>query len=259
MSKRKETTAAPEALEKYIEPYDGLYEKWNQREGLRRYVEGLLLPTEGNKTLTGLAKTEPVVGGQDQAGQLLQWFLSESDWDERKIQSQRLSLLVADPLTAPSVDGVLVIDEHGDGKAGDKIAHGGRQYWGNQGKVENGVVSVTSLWADAGMYYRVDFEPYTPAHHFVQGENDLAFGTKRRSALELVKGAVQVGMAFEGVVAESFNGEDSSLREGLRDLQLGYVLALKGSDSWWHQGETPGSLQEVAKLAGRARSKQEPG
>ena len=53
MSKRKETTVAPEPLEEYIEPFDTFFEKWNQREGFRRYVEGLLLPTERNKTLTG--------------------------------------------------------------------------------------------------------------------------------------------------------------------------------------------------------------
>ena len=40
MSKRKETTTAPEPLEEYIRPFDGLFEKWNQREGFRRYLEG---------------------------------------------------------------------------------------------------------------------------------------------------------------------------------------------------------------------------
>ena len=93
MSKRKETTTAPKPLEEYIRLFDDLFEKWNQREGFRRYLEGLLLPMERNKTLTGLANTEPVVGAQDQQAQFLQWFLSESDWDERKVQSQRLRML----------------------------------------------------------------------------------------------------------------------------------------------------------------------
>ena len=51
MSKRKETTTAPEPLEAYIEPFDDLFEKWNQREGFRRYLEGLLLPTDKNRLL----------------------------------------------------------------------------------------------------------------------------------------------------------------------------------------------------------------
>src|SRR5204863_7486608 len=93
MSKRKETTRVPEPLEGYLRPFDSLFEKWNQREGFHRYLEGLLLPTERNKTLTGLANTEPVVGAQDQQAQFLQWFLTESDWDERQIQTQRLQIL----------------------------------------------------------------------------------------------------------------------------------------------------------------------
>ena len=258
MSKRKETTTAPEPLEEYIQAFDGLFGKWNQREGFRRYLEGLLLPTERNKTLTGLANTEPVAGAQDKHAQSLQWFLSESNWDERKIQAQRLKMLLEDPLTAPSKHGVLVIDEHGDRKSGDKIAHVGRQYLGNLGKVDNGVVSVTSLWADEGVYYPIDFEPYTPAHHFERGEDDPAFRTKLRIALELVNRAVQLGIPFEAVVADNFYGEDRTLRKGLRDLHLGYVLALKPSHSWWHRIGTPGSLQEVARAAGW-KSEEQPG
>lgn len=258
MSKRKETTISPEPLEEYIQPFDNLFKKWNQREGFRRYLEGLLLPTERNKTLTGLANTEPVAGAQDRCAQSLQWFLSESNWDERKIQAQRLQPLLEDPLTAPSKHGVFVIDEHGDRKAGDKIAHVGRQYLGNLGKVDNGVVSVTSLWADEGVYYPIDFEPYTPAHHFEKGEDDPAFRTKLRIALELVNRAVQLGIPFEAVVADNFYGEDRTFRQGLRDLHLGYALALKPSHSWWHRIGTPGSLQEVARTAGW-KSAEQPG
>src|SRR5213078_2889650 len=117
MSKRKETTRVPEPLEEYVRPFDSLFEKWNQREGFRSYLEGLLFPSERNKTLTGLANTEPVVGAQHRQAQFLQWFLSESDWDERSVQKQRLGMLLEDPLTAPTSHGVLVIDEHRDRKA----------------------------------------------------------------------------------------------------------------------------------------------
>jgi len=258
MSKRKETTTAPKPLEEYIRLFDDLFEKWNQREGFRRYLEGLLLPMERNKTLTGLANTEPVVGAQDQQAQFLQWFLSESDWDERKVQSQRLRMLLEDPLTVPSGRGVLVIDEHGDRKAGTHMAHVGRQYLGNLGKVDNGVVSVTSLWADEGVYYPIDFEPYTPAHHFEKGEKDPGFRTKLKIALQLVNRALEVGIPFRAVVADSFYGEDYSLRQALRALQKAYVLALKPSHAWWHAEGTPGSLKEVAQAAGW-KSAQQPG
>jgi SRSO17 transposase len=232
--------------------------KSNQREGFRQYLEGLLLPSERHKTLTGLVNTEPEVGAQLQRAQKLQWFLSESDWDERAVQQQRLHLLVKDPLTAPTSQGVLVIDETGDRKAGHQTAHVGRQYLANLGKIDNGVVSVTSLWADERVYYPVDFEPYTPAHHFEQGKADPQFRTKLKLAVELVRRAVQAHIPFRAVVADSFYGEDHGVKQGLRDLNVGYVLALKPSHGWWDPVRAIGSLQEAARAA-RWKSPQRPG
>jgi hypothetical protein len=124
-------------------------------------LQGLLLPSERHKRLPGLVNTEPVVGAHLPRAQKLQWFLSESDWDEGKVQAERLRLLREDATTAPNAQGVLVIDETLDRKDGHKTAHVGRQYLGNLGKVDNGVVSVTSLWADEQVYYPLETEPYT--------------------------------------------------------------------------------------------------
>ena len=134
MTKRIEVARAPAPLEEYVRQFDPLFGKSNQREGFRRYVEGLLLPSERHKTLTGLVNTEPVVGAQLPRAQTLQWFLSESDWDERKVQAERLKLLREDPTTAPTAQGVLVIDETGDRKDGHKTAHVARQYLGESGQ-----------------------------------------------------------------------------------------------------------------------------
>jgi len=123
-------------------------------EEFRRYLQGLLLPTERQKTLAGLVNTEPLVVAQLRRGQKLQWFLSESTWDERQVQAERLRLLRETPQTAPNGQGALVIDETGDRKDGHKTAHVARQYLGNVGKIDNGVVSVTRLWADEQVYYR---------------------------------------------------------------------------------------------------------
>jgi SRSO17 transposase len=75
-----------------------------------------LLPAERNKTLTALANTEPMSGAQRREAQSLQWFLSESGWDQREVNERRLELLFAEATTVPEEDGVLVIDEHGDRK-----------------------------------------------------------------------------------------------------------------------------------------------
>ncbi len=250
MTDQRPVTPAPAPLEAYAHQFDALFDKLNQRDGFRRYLEGVLLPTERHKSLTGLANTEPVVGAQHPRAQALQWFLSESTWSERAVQERRLQLLLADPLTAPTAQGVLAIDEHGDRKAGDHTAHVGRQYLSNLGKIDNGVVSVTSLWADERVYYPVDFEPYTPEQHFAQGKRHPAFRTKLKLAVELVRQALQAGFTFRAVVADSFYGEDRGVRQGLRDLKVGYVLALKPSHDWWHPEGSIGSLEEAAQAAG---------
>ena len=63
--------------------------------------------------------------------------------------------------------------------------------------------------------------------------------------------AVEEGIPFRAVVADSFYGEDEELRWTLRDLGAGYVLALKPSHGWWHrEGEEIGALWEAALAAG---------
>ena len=185
MTKRLPVNPAPGPLEHYAQRFDDLFSRARaQREGFRRYLEGLLLPAERNKTLTALANTEPLAGAQRKEAQSLQWFLSESGWDSQEVNERRLELLMEDPATAPNGEGVLVIDEHGDRKWGKKTAHVGKQWLGNIGKTDNGVVSVSTLWADEGVYWPHDFEPYTPAHHFQGGKNDPEFRTKLKIARE---------------------------------------------------------------------------
>src|SRR5713101_993089 len=74
MTKRIEVARAPAPLEEYVRQFDPLFGKSNQREGFRQYLEGVLLPSERHKALTGLVNTEPVVGAQLPRVQKLQWF-----------------------------------------------------------------------------------------------------------------------------------------------------------------------------------------
>jgi hypothetical protein len=260
MTRRLPVRPAPGPLEDYAARFDDLFGARAQREGFRRYLEGLLLPAERNKTLTALANTEPVAGAQRKEAQSLQWFLSESGWDPREVNERRLELSFEELTIAPTENGVLVIDEHGDRKWGKRTAHVGRQWLANIGKTDSGVVSVTSLWADEGVYWPMDFEPYTPSHHFEGGKNDPGFRTKLKIASELVEMAVGRGSPFRAVVADSFYGEDEGFKRRLSELGAGYVLALKPSHAWWHKMGEIGSLWEAAIAAGEAwRDARHPG
>lgn len=136
MTKRLPVEPAPAPLEGYAARFDDLFRARAQREGFRRYLEGLLLPAERNKTLTALANTEPLKGAQRREAQSLQWFLSESGWDPKELNERRLESLFEERTTTPSGKGALVIDEHGDRKWGERTAHVGRQWLANIGKTE---------------------------------------------------------------------------------------------------------------------------
>src|SRR3954467_9548956 len=178
MSQRLAGPPAPGPLEAFAAAFDPLFGTLAQRRGFREYLQGLLLPRERNKTLTALVGTEPVVGAQAAPVQRLQWFLSEAAWDVAAVNAQRLALLFAIPATRPHADGVLVLDDTGDRRAGTKTAHVARQYLGSVGKIDNGIVAVTTVWADERVYYPLHLQPYTPARRLPRGKADPAFRTK---------------------------------------------------------------------------------
>jgi hypothetical protein len=233
MTKRKPVEPAPGPLEDYAARFDDLFASRAQREGFRRYLEGLLLPDERNKTLTALANTEPVIGAQCKEAQSLQWFLAESSWEPEVVNRRRLELMLEDSRTAPVESGALVIDETGDRKDGNATAHVGKQYLGGIGKIANGVVSVSSVYADERLYYPLEVEPYTPAHHFEGGKTDPAFRTKPYIALQLVERAIEMELPFRAVVGDILYGEHREFRRALQSRGIPYVLAVKPSYSWY--------------------------
>ena len=90
---------------------------------------------------------------------------------------------------------MLVIDDSGDRKDGTATAHVGRQYLGRYGKTDNGVVTVTTVWADERVYYPVHAVPYTPAKYFAKGKNDPEFRTKLAIGADLAVRAQAAGFA----------------------------------------------------------------
>jgi SRSO17 transposase len=216
-------------LEGYAAGFDELFSRLAQRRGFREYLTGLLAPRDRNKTLTGLAGAEPVEGAQHAAVQRLQYFLSQSTWDADEVNRRRLELLVNDPATAPHARGVIAIDDSGDRKDGTATAHVGRQWLGRYGKTDNGIVTVTTVWADERVYYPLHAEPYTPAAGFPKKRADPDFRTKLQIAAELMTKAPTAGVTCRAVVGDCFYGDHDDLRAELRQTGWGFVMSLKPS------------------------------
>ena len=200
MTRRIDCPPAPGPLEEYAARFDDLFTHAAQRRGFRDYLAGLLLPRDRNKTVTALAGAEPLVEAQEASVQRLQSFLSESVWDAEAVNARRLELAWADVEIAPHKGGVLVIDETGDRKDGAKTAHVAHQYLGSVGQIANGIVSVTSLWADERAHYPLHVVPYTPAARLPLGKKDPALCTKPQLAAGLVSRAQDLGVPFRAVV-----------------------------------------------------------
>jgi hypothetical protein len=117
-----------------------------------------------------------------------------------------LALLCRDPSTRPHDGGVLVIDETGDRKDGTTTAHVAHQSLGAVGRIANGIVSVTSLWAAEDVDYPLHVVPYTPARRLPTGEDAPAFRTKPQLAVERLDAAIDAGVSFRAVVAGCLYG-----------------------------------------------------
>jgi SRSO17 transposase len=247
MTNRRPCPPAPGPLEAYAAAFDLVLGRLPQRRGFRDYLVGLLAPRDRNKTLTGLADTEPVVGAQHREAQRLQFFLSESSWDHEQVNKVRVRLLGEDPATRPHDQGVLVIDDTGDRKDGPAMAHVARQYLGSVGKVDQGIVAVTSLWADQGVYWPVEVVPYTPACRLAGGRSDPGFRTKPQLAVGLIAHAQAARIPFRAVVADCAYGDSGEFVDELARAQVPWVLALKPSKGTWAPEDEAHSPVEAAQ------------
>jgi SRSO17 transposase len=99
----------------------------------------------------------------------------------------------------------------------------GHQWLGRYGKTDNGVVTVTTVWADERVYYPVDAVPYTPAKHFAKGKSDRGFRTKLAIGAELAIRARAAGFTFRAVAADSAYGDQDGFRGELSEAGLPFV------------------------------------
>jgi len=143
---------------------------------------------------------------------------------------------------------VLVVDDSGDRKDGRATDHVARQYLGSVGKTDNGIVAVTTLWADERVYYPLHAVPYAPAPRLPLGKLDPAFHTKPQLAADLVAAARAAGVPFRAVVADSFYGDNLGFEEALLAAGVPFVLALRPSKGTWAPIEAAHTPEDAARL-----------
>jgi DDE superfamily endonuclease len=152
MTSRRPCPPAPGPLEDYATQVDPLLASVAQRRGFRDYLQSLLAPGDRNKTLTALADAEPITGTQHREVQRLQWFLSESAWHTNRSTSGGCGCRARTRPPPPTIGVRWCWTTPATAWTPPPPPHVARQYLGPVGKIDNGIVAVTSLWADRRVY-----------------------------------------------------------------------------------------------------------
>lgn len=176
------------------------------------YMRGLLtMDTERN-----YANIARRVNGIDDDGQNLQQFMSDSPWEAEPVFQQIQSEVSQHPELA---GGVLVLDESGDERSGNKSAGASRQYLGRLGKVDLGQVGVVLGYYVAGLWMMLNTRIYLPKKWFTEPyrrtyqelhiPETCHFTTKQKLGLEMI---LTAQVPFEVVVFDSAYGDDHWFR-----------------------------------------------
>lgn len=148
------------------------------------------------KSLPAIAR---VVGLDNE--QSLHHFLTESPWLAADLMTERISIII-EMLKGREI--VLIIDDTGDRKKGKKTAYVKRQYIGNLGKVDNGIVAVTAYGVFEGITFPLIAEVYKPLERLEKGDN---YCSKPQIAAGIIRQLKETGINFKLVLADSFYGE----------------------------------------------------
>jgi SRSO17 transposase len=202
--------------------------RFSRAEPRRRalaYLRGLLAPLE-RKNGWRLAEA---VGDPTPDG--VQDFLSRMRWDADAVRDD-LRAYVVEHLG--DADAVLVLDETGFVKKGDKSAGVQRQYSGTAGRIENCQVGVFLGYAGRHGRALIDRALYLPerwagsaARRTAAGVPEaVAFTTKPKLGLAMLERALEAGVPFAWVTGDSVYGADHRIRRRLEARGRGYVLAV---------------------------------
>jgi SRSO17 transposase len=128
---------------------------------------------------------------------------------------------------------VLIIDDTGDRKKGKKTAYVKRQYIGNLGKVENGIVAVTADGVFEGITFPLIAEVYKPVERLEKGDT---YRSKPQIAAGIIRQLKEFGINFKLVLADSFYGEsESNFIKILEELELSFAVAIRSNHVVWLQ------------------------
>ncbi|GIH97929.1 hypothetical protein Psi01_85590 [Planobispora siamensis] len=193
-------------------------------------MRGLLAPIAGKNgwTLAEAAGEASPLG--------MQRLLNAARWDADAVRDDLRSYVI-EHLGAR--DGVLIVDETGFLKKGDKSAGVQRQYSGTAGRIENCQLGVFLGYATSAGRTFLDRERYLPKSWI--GDRDrcaaagigpgVEFATKQVLARRMLRRAIEAGVPASWVSADEVYGQDYKFRVFLEQYRIGYVVVVPRSQA----------------------------
>jgi SRSO17 transposase len=239
----KDEADARRAVEHWRAGLDGLvariaarFRRREVRQRVGRYLAGLLARVE-RKNGWQLAEQIGEAGPQG-----VQRLLNAAVWDADVVRDD-LRAYVVEHLGDEA--GVLVVDETGFVKKGQKSVGVQRQYSGTAGRIENCQVGVFLAYANPKGRAFVDRELYLPEDWAVDVERRRAAGvpeavtfrTKPELARQMLARAFAAQVPARWVTGDTVYGDDGRLRGWLEAEGRSYVLAVSSTHSIWQAGQ----------------------
>ena len=159
--------------------------------------------------------------------QVLHHCLTESPWSVTAMRKRRLNLILQQ-LKGRSI--TLVIDETGDRKKGKTTDYIDRQYIGNLGKIDNGIVSVNAYGIAGQSTFPLLFKVFKPKQRL---KTDDVYQTKLQLAQTIIEELVEFGFKIELVLADSLYGESHPFVGLLDRLKLPWIVAIRSNHGVW--------------------------
>ncbi len=209
-------------VDDYCQWYKNLFPEVRSFEAFKYLHVGMISDIK-RKTLPAISR---VAGLSNEQGLL--HFLTESPWEVENLERARLQLILQ---VVADRELILIIDETGDRKKGKTTDYVKRQYIGNLGKIENGIVAVTAYGLLEGITFPLMFEVYKPRERLLESDS---YKTKPQIAASIIRKLRFRGFKFQLVLADSLYGESqSNFISVLQELKLNFVVAIRSNHGVW--------------------------
>ena len=156
----------------------------------------------------------------------LHHFLTEAPWSVEQVNERRLNVMNQCSQSRISRGFTLIVDDSGHRKSGNFTVGVGRQYIGEIGKTDNGIVVVTTHLYDGKKSLPLDIELYQHASSLPQGKKDLKFKKKPELALALIDRSLERGYRPGIVVIDAGYGNNTTFLLELEKRKLKYLGGL---------------------------------